>query len=205
MLPNEKQSFICFLLVLLHCSGERRRRAGIPSQVRNPCQGLQLTSDGRRLPRGARLNTLSPGCRTTKTHAEQRHFHHVSHSSWLTGTAKLSLIPPLCTHTSPAAAVCLPARDGWRAEWLQHQEEPWPPRPPTAEQPSHGRNRVSPHAQVTPAQGWRGEQSCKRRCSKKRLVQAVGAASPTEQGHGVLHPSYQSGFTDLLGVNTQQL
>lgn len=42
------------------------------------------------------MNTLSLGCSTTKTHAEQRHFHHVSHSSWLTGTVKSSLIPPLC-------------------------------------------------------------------------------------------------------------
>ena len=37
------------------------------------------------------------------------------------------------------------------------------------------------------------------------LAQAVGAVPHSEQGHGVLHPSYQSGFTDLLGVNTQQL
>lgn len=28
------------------------------------------------------------------------------------------------THTMPAAAACLAAQDGWRAEWLQHQQEP---------------------------------------------------------------------------------
>lgn len=32
-----------------------------------------------------------------------------------------------------------------------------------------------------------------------------GSRSPSEQGHGVLHRSYQRGFTVLLGVNTQQL
>ena len=90
-----KQSFICFHLAPLHCSGQWRRRAGIPAGE----ESLQTTPAPvrwRRLPQGVRLNTLSPGCSTTKTHAEQRHFHHVSHSSCLTGTAKSSLIPPLC-------------------------------------------------------------------------------------------------------------
>lgn len=89
-----------------------------PSPVTNLCRRLRRTSGGRRPPRGARLNALSPGCHATKAPAEQRHFHHVSHSSWLTGTVKSSLVPPLCAgaHTALAAAAC-------RAGWLQHQRE----------------------------------------------------------------------------------
>lgn len=148
----------------------------MPSQVRNPCQGLQLPSDGRRFPQGARLNTLSPGCSTTKTHAEQRHFHHASHSSRLTGTAKLRLMPPLCagahTHRQQQLRVCLPGMAGVLSG-CSTKRSPGHHGHPLQNSRAMGET-VSPRARVTPAQGWRDGQSWMR-CSKTRLVQAVGA------------------------------
>lgn len=140
MLPNEKQSFICFHLAPLRSGGEQRRRAGIQPQVSSLCRWLWLLSDGRRLPQGVHLNTLSPCCSTTKTHAEQRHFHHVSHSSWLTGTVKSSLIPPLRAGALAhgASSSCVPGSPGWP----QHQQEPRPSRAPT-ERPNYGKNKAS--------------------------------------------------------------
>lgn len=164
-----------------------------PSQVTNLCRRLQRTSGGRRPPRGVRLNVFFPGCRATKAPAEQRHFHHVSHSSWLTGTVKSSLVPPLCAgaHTHRVGSSCMP---GWAA---------------TAS--TGALATVATHCRT--AQPWEDQSfpSCSGHPSARPEGQVEpGEEMPQEEPVGavprrVLHPSYQSGFTNLLGVNTQQL
>lgn len=153
------------------------------------------------------MNTLSLGCSTTKAHTEQRHFHHVSHSSWLTGTVKSSLIPWLC---AGELTRCQQQLHPWLPGMVavlrgsSTNRSPLPCGHSLRDSRAMG-GTVFPHAQVTPAQGWRDGQSWMRRCSKMSLTQAVGAIPCSEQVHGVIHPSYHSGFRDLLGVNTQQL